>query len=326
MAMMGRDDYAKAYSTIKSRKQKTQGVIYLEDITDKDFWGGIAFNHVVKLYSENGRTFTGKSKLLQICSANQLIAIDSDFDDLCPQHHPESILCAQNKDYILQTYAHGRENIVFSPECLHEILDSKFKLYLDNHDNPILAIFQKLSAIWFEPYRKFLFLFNQNQYQHDDWIAQIQFHNKECQEIALKQDFSNYVMRLAKWNDELNQSIHNQADFEQFCIHLQSKNFDKTNVWAFIHCHNFESQFVEKLFKEIVANRQNQEKQYVETQFSSNEINDQRKKIFNQFAAMNDIKTVLNHYFYDVYFPQAKETDVFLRKIVADYAKIIQAA
>lgn len=184
MAMMGRDDYAKAYSTIQSRKQKPSGVIYIEDISDKVFWEKIAFSHVVKLYSENDKAITGKSKLLQICSANQLIAIDSDFDYLCPQHRPESILYSEKKTYILQTYAHGRENIVFSPECLHEILDSKFKLYIDNHDNPILEIFKELSAIWFEPYRKFLFLLNNWQSQHDDWIAQIQFHNKECQEIA----------------------------------------------------------------------------------------------------------------------------------------------
>lgn len=176
--MMGRDDYAKAYSTIKSRKQKTQGVIYLEDITDKDFWGGIAFNHVVKLYSENGRTFTGKSKLLQICSANQLIAIDSDFDDLCPQHRPESILYSNKKDYILKTYTHSLENLIFSPECLYEILETKFKLYIDDCDNSIILIFQKLSEIWFEPYQKFLFLKNNKIKGFSDkkWIQTIRFH------------------------------------------------------------------------------------------------------------------------------------------------------
>lgn len=324
MAMMGRDDYAKAYSTIKSRKQKTQGVIYLEDITDKDFWGGIAFNHVVKLYSENGRTFTGKSKLLQICSANQLIAIDSDFDDLCPQHRPESILCSEKKAYILQTYAHGRENIVFSPECLHEILDSKFKLYLDNHDNPILEIFEKLSAIWFEPYRKFLFLFNQNQYQHDDWVKAISLEKQEFQDVVSKMDFLHYQNRMTELDTQFNQMIGNRVEFDDFCEQLNQKDFTKQNVWAFIRCHDFEDKFVLPFIKEIVKIRQNKELGNIETDYSEMETSNRKREIANYFKEYNNVKTVLHHYFHDVYFPQVKDNHFFLRKIVADYANIIQ--
>ncbi|WLF84201.1 hypothetical protein [Moraxella sp. ZY210820] len=325
MAMMGRDDYTKAYSIMKSRKQKTLGVIYIEDITDKQFWQNIAVHHEVKLYSDAGKTITGKSKLLQICSANQLIAIDSDFDVLCPNHRDESILLSEKQQYILQTYAHGRENITFSPNYLHQILENKFKLYIDNHPNPILSIFEKLSEIWFESYQKFLFLHNQKNtnFTHDDWIKAISLQNQESKMIALSQDFSAYQERMLVLNQKLNQYIENQNDFMMFCEHLVEKGFIQNNVWAFIRCHDFENKFVEPILKEIIKVRQNKELGDVEKQYSPNEISSRKQEIANYFKEINSLKTVLYHYFYDVYFPNLKHNDYFLQKIAADYQRVI---
>lgn len=325
MAMMGRDDYTKAYSIMKSQKQKTLGVIYIEDITDKQFWQNIAVHHEVKLYSDAGKMITGKSKLLQICSANQLIAIDSDFDELCPNHRDESILLSTKKQYILQTYAHGRENITFSPYCLHEILENKFKLYIDNHTNPILNIFEQLSKIWFEPYQKFLFLHNQKNtnFTHDDWINAISLQNQENKDIALSQDFSAYQERMLVLNQQLNQYIENHNDFMVYCEHLMEKGFSQHHVWAFIRCHDFENKFVEPILKELIKARQNKELGDVEKQYSPNEISSRKQEIANYFKEINSLKTVLHHYFYDVYFPNHKHNDYFLQKIVIDYAQVI---
>lgn len=325
MVMMGRDDYTKAYSIVKSRKQKTLGVIYIEDITDKQFWQNIAVHHEVKLYSDAGKMITGKSKLLQICSANQLIAIDSDFDELCPNHRDESILLSEKQQYILQTYAHGRENITFSPYCLYQILENKFRLYIDNHINPILDIFEKLSEIWFEPYQKFLFLYHQKNinFTHDDWINEISLQNKESQMIALTQDFSAYQNRILDLNQKLNQYIDSQNDFTLFCEYLKTKGFEKERVWAFIRCHDFENKFVEPILKEIIKVRQNKELGDVEKQYSPNEISSRKQEIANYFKEINSLKTVLHHYFYDVYFPNYQHQDYFLQKIVADYQKVI---
>ena len=95
--MIGNQQYAATFASIKSHKQKQQGVIYIEDITDKKFWEKIATQHFVQLYSEQGRAITGKSKLLEICSKNNLIAIDSDFDLICPNHRRESIIFSEKK-------------------------------------------------------------------------------------------------------------------------------------------------------------------------------------------------------------------------------------
>lgn len=323
--MMGRDDYTKAYSIMKSRKQKTLGVIYIEDITDKQFWQKITVHHEVKLYSDAGKIITGKSKLLQICSANQLIAIDSDFDGLCPNHRDESILLSEKKQYILQTYTHGRENITFSPNCLHQILENKFKLYIDNHPNPILSIFEKLSEIWFESYQKFLFLHNQRNtnFTHDDWIKAISFKNQEIKMIALNQDFSAYQNRISDLNQQLNQYIENQHNFMMFCEHLAKNDFSQHHVWAFIRCHDFECQFVQVLMKELRYNRFHQEKKYIQQHFSGKEIANQNSKVANYFDGKMDSQTVLENYFYDTYLPNYKHQDYFLQKIVADYQRVI---
>ena len=202
-------EYAQALAGFESEDKNKLGVIFIEDITDKPFWQKIAYKHEVKLYSESGQAITGKSKLLKICSSNQLIAVDSDFDWVCPNHRDESALCSAKKDFILQTYAHGRENLVLSPDYLHDVLNQHFKLYLDNHDNRIQEIVQKLAECWFEPYRKFLFLMNNqfNQFTHDDWMKAIIFQGKESQEIALHLNFTQYLKRLSELDNQLNQYI-----------------------------------------------------------------------------------------------------------------------
>lgn len=318
-------DYAKLLAQFESNDKSKLGVIYIEDISDKPFWQKIAAKHEIKLYSENGKSITGKSKLLQICSPNQLIAIDSDFDNLCPNTNSNDWINRKNKEFVLQTYAHGRENLIFSPDCLHAVLESKFKLYSDIHTNPILAIFQKLSDIWFTPYQKFLYLYNQERHSHDDWIKAIFFQNQECQDIAIRQEFNAYQDRLLALDSQLNANIDNQNDFDEFCTHLTEQDFLKDTVWAFIRCHDFEKQFVEPLMKEIIKDRQNKEFGDVQDTYSDNEIGNRRKELSNYFKDIHHLKTILHHYFYDVYFQTAKHSHLFLNKIIQDYNKIINA-
>lgn len=324
MAVMGRDDYAKTYGLIKTRKQKNQGVIYIEDISDKLFWQKIAINHEIKLYSENGANITGKSKLLKICSPNQLIAIDSDFDDICPNHRDDSILLSNKSDFILKTYAHGRENIVFSPECLSEILDNKFSLYMDNHDNPISDIFNQLSEIWYEPYQKFLYLFDSRKCEYNKWIDEIKFKNDECKDISSNQNFDTYQTRISKFDNKLFYLIDDYDDFNKFCDELKQKNFNKNTVWAFIHCHDFEKCFVAPILNCITKDRQDKEMGDIDNNYTHNEIGDRKREIANHFKQINKIETVLHHYFYDVYFNVAKNSHMFLSKIIQDYDKILK--
>lgn len=316
-------EYAKILSQFESNDKSKLGVIFIEDITDKKFWQSIATKHQVKLYSENGKTITGKSKLLEICDKHQLIAIDSDFDDLCPNHRLESLLLSDKKEYILKTYTHGLENIVFSPDCLGQILDEKFQLYLENHDNEIDNIFQQLSEIWFEPYQKFLYLFNLNKYKHDCWMEYIKFKDKECQNIALSHDFSAYKVRMLALDTQLDQQIDNRDKFNDFCKELTKKYFEKHNVWAFIRCHDFKDSFVIPLLKATIKHRQDKEFGDVQNNYAQNGISDRRKGIANYFKEINNIETVLHHYFYDVYFKKEKQNHQFISKIISDYHAII---
>ena len=50
--MKDKQQYAVTVSLIKSHRQKRQGIIYIEDITDKEFWEKIATQHLVQLYSD----------------------------------------------------------------------------------------------------------------------------------------------------------------------------------------------------------------------------------------------------------------------------------
>ena len=325
--MIGNQQYAATFASIKSHKQKQQGVIYIEDITDKKFWEKIATQHFVQLYSEQGRAITGKSKLLEICSKNNLIAIDSDFDLICPNHRRESIIFSEKKAFILQTYTHGLENLIFSPECLHEILNENFKLYLENHNNNIQEIIQNLAEIWFEPYRKFLFLLNNQHtnFNYDYWITNIKFKNKECQEIVLDLNFSTYQERLEELNQHLKQNIGDEK-YHLFCNWLSEHYFDRQQVYAFIRCHDWAESFVLPIVRMIISNRIKKEIDHVNENFQGNELIYRKNQINNYFKDNCNIKTVLHSYFYHAYLPNAcsNGTDFFLLEIIKDYEQMLK--
>ena len=324
--MIGNKQYAATFASIKSHKQKQQGVIYIEDITDKEFWEKIATQHFVQLYSEEGRAITGKSKLLEICSKNNLIAIDSDFDLICPNHRRESVIFSEKKAFILQTYTHGLENLIFSPEYLCEVLNKNFKFYL-NHDNNIQKIIQKLAEIWFEPYRKFLFLLDNKytKFNHDDWISNIRFKNTECQEIVLNLNFSTYKKRLKELNQHLEQNIDDEK-YHLFCERLSKHFFDRKQVYAFIRCHDWAESFVLPIVGMIIGNRIKKEIDHVDENFQGNELRDRKNQVNNYFKDNCNIKTVLHSYFYHSYLPNSysNRTDFFLPKIIEDYEQILK--
>lgn len=325
--MKDKQQYAVTFSFIKSHRQKRQGVIYIEDITDKEFWEKIATQHLVQLYSDKGRAITGKSKLLEICSKNNLIAIDSDFDLICPNHRRESVIFSEKKAFILQTYTHGLENLIFSPECLYEILNRNFKLYLEDHNNNIQKIIQNLTKIWFEPYRKFLFLMNSQHanFNHNDWINNIKFQNTECQEIVVNLNFSAYQERLEKLNQYLKQNIDDEK-YHLFCIWLSEHYFDRQQVYAFIRCHDWAESFVLPIVRMIISNRIKKEIAHVNKNFQGNELICRKNQVNNYFKDNCNIKTVLHSYFYHSYLPNAcsNGTDFFLLKIIKDYERILK--
>ena len=322
--MMGNNQYAQTLAKMKSGKQKNKGVIFIEDISDKAFWEKIATQHIVQLYSENGQSITGKSKLLKICSSNQLIAVDSDFDWVCPNHRTESALCSEKKDFILQTYAHGRENLVLSPDYLHDVLNQHFKLYLDNHDNRIQEIVHKLADCWVEPYRKFLFLMNNqfDKFTHDDWINAIIFQGKESQEIALDLNFTQYQKRLSELDNQLNQYIENQQDYKQFCENLANLGFETQRVYGFIRCHDWEENFVFPIIEMICSNRIKKEMDNVSHLFQD-ELKSRKEQINHHFKKNCGIQTILHNHFYQSYFSSAHAENFFIQKIVQDYQRII---
>lgn len=323
--MMGNNQYAQTLAKMKSGKQKNKGVIFIEDISDKAFWEKIATQHIVQLYSENGQPITGKSKLLKICSSNQLIAVDSDFDWVCPNHHDESALCSAKKDFILQTYAHGRENLVLSPDYLHDVLNQHFKLYLDNHDNRIQEIVQKLAECWFEPYRKFLFLKDNgfSQFTHKHWIKHITFKGKESQEIALKLNFEKYEQRLLELDNHLNQYITNEQNYQEFCEHLTKQGFSKQRVYGFIQCHSWKDKFVFPIIEMICSQRIKTEMRSIGNYFQGKELSNRRGQINKHFKENCGIQTILHNHFYQSYFSSARADNFFIQKIVKDYQRII---
>lgn len=317
--------YAVSFGSIRSHKTKSKGVIYIEDITDKPFWEEIAVNHFIQLYSDGDRNFTGKSKILNICSQNNIIAIDSDFDFICPSHRDECILFWNNQDYILQTYAYSRENLIYSSEYLADFLDNKFKVYLDNHPNQIVDIMNGLSTVLYEPYLKYLFLKNEKVSLPFKWEEEIGFvvDSGSNDEGMLKQiinlNFVNYKLKIDSLANQLTPLITDPAKFSVFCSELTQKGLNKDSILYFIRGHNLEDEIVIPLIKQIKSQRMEAEKAYIDANFSANELGEKKGNLQNEFP---QVKERLKTYFMDSYIHIAKQKNIFIKKIISDYEKM----
>lgn len=316
-----RKEYSATYSSVITKKEKSEGVIYIEDILDKNFWEKIATSHLVKLYSEGGRDFTGKSKLLNICNKNNIIAIDSDFDYICTCHRQDSKLFWQKKDYILQTYAYSRENLIYTANYLFETLKEKFKLYLDNHQNQIIDIMTGLSNVLYPIYQKYLFLKNERINLPFTWENEIGLNmDTDLLNQIVRLDFVNYSTKIQLLDEKLTPLISDPQKYSLFCSELASKGFDKSTTLYFIRGHDIEEKIVLPIMHQLIENRKRREKEYVEQHFSENEQSERVKSLFNEFAKCGD---TLKHYFIDVYISTAKQNDFFIRKILDDYNVIL---
>lgn len=325
--------YAITFSKFKTHRKKNKGVIFVEDNDDKKFWAILASQHIPQLYSENGKIQTGKGILLKKFSQNQLIAIDSDLDFICPKNSKSAIKMGKNYNYILQTYVYALENLIYTDEFLNEIFDIKFQMYEDHHTNNIAKIIENLSTILFKPYTKYLFLKNEKIALPFTWEKKIAFCNsKDYKKISNKQvnaikkilalDFKDYEQKISLLNSQLEQILNSQdrKKYLKFYNSLQRKGLKPETTLFFVRGHDVEDFIILPLLYYIVQERLTIEETIIKNNFHNSQITARINNLHNNF---NKLTPSLEDYFIDVYIKKAMNDDYFLKKIVQHYNSII---
>lgn len=163
-------NYTRAYGF--NRK----GLIYIENERDAAFWEEIieATNpncYDIKRSVLEGSGKRGKRSLEKLYgTANKyaVIAIDADFDYLCPNKSDVSSLLSNR--YILHTFSYSRESVICNKETINDTI-KRIRLYQKSNFN-IDAVLSKYSSICHKVLSPYLFLLN----KRDEAASESCFH------------------------------------------------------------------------------------------------------------------------------------------------------
>lgn len=116
-----------------------KGIIHIEDASDRLFWRKVVGavcpdRYDIKPFSQGGAQ--GKRRLEQQyrhLHKDYLIAVDSDYDFLCPDRNEFSAELNANP-FVLHTFCYSRESFIHTPEAL-EILTDCIYLHEKTHSH-----------------------------------------------------------------------------------------------------------------------------------------------------------------------------------------------
>jgi len=124
---MSRAEYIRIYTGMESSGPQ-KGIIHIEDATDRLFWTKVVNTvcpgrYEIKPFSQPGSE--GKRKLeqqYQHLNKDYLIAVDSDYDYLCPDKNDYAAELNANP-FVLHTFCYSRESFIHTPEAIESLTD-----------------------------------------------------------------------------------------------------------------------------------------------------------------------------------------------------------
>lgn len=231
-------EYIKALTEIKTGRQKK--LIYVEDKSDIFFWEKlIEFidldNYEIMVYSNN--KIKGKRILetrFDDVSEYFMVAIDSDYDYLCPNYRKGSYL--ENK-YILHTFGYSKESVLIEKNKLNNFFKN-IKHTID-HKVEINEFLDKFSHLCFKGLSLYIneIINNRFEIQQDsfDSCFNILAENLiDCNNLTIN------IKALDKVELKINKLFSNDCDQEEYkktLEYMENFNINKSNAYRFISGH-----------------------------------------------------------------------------------------
>lgn len=292
---------AQSFSDYRHNSQYLQGfsaltkqgiLVYVEDESDIPFWSNIlGKNYSVRVYSkkidERWEKVRGKGTLLKLAeqgllNEQQRIAIDADFDYLCPNYRSDGKIIQQHGQYIYHTFVYGRESIVYSHNYLNYFV--KNKLYY-SHDVELQFDFMEFielySKLCYKPLTYFLYLREYHKIEQID-LNQWGKYQSNCKSSKKNSDFwkcffvfdylcditdlltnelkiNHYLVQklmldIDDFCDSLSKSaFFIQNEYQSFIKQLNERELSETNACYFINAHIFEDEIIKPIFTKLKA-------------------------------------------------------------------------
>lgn len=320
------ENFAKAYAKFNGFER----LVFLESEADQRFWTSLfedadLVDSEFLYYCQNDISVRGKSQYkpyLAKANRHALIAIDSDFDYIAPNHTDCNLADDCNK-YVLQTYVYARENITYNADsvehCLEQIYfsirkKSEFKRFCEQVSQAIYPLFtlflyalehhgdneKYLTKVQFERFLKLLKL-HEAYFNNSYWETIDENMQQQINQLALSFGTEN----------ELSCDIQTSCEFNDFVKVLTAKGLEQNNAYRFISGHFWQESIVEQIELEATNRLKTAETERIKVEFNASEIEKRRKEMLSHFKKNCSFNTLINQ-------PNQYQQDNFYQRILAD--------
>lgn len=326
------DDYITNPQFIEAYGFDSKWLLYVEDESDIPFWENIVNKKFPEKYdikpavtgSENKRGKNHLETLIDKLSEKFVIALDSDFDFICPNGRLPQSSNINSMKFILQTYAYSRESIQYSPETISKVIGKTKYIIKSNID--IDEIVKKFSLISFEILIKFIYLREKNVrilidnklFTETSLVKNLRLPNK-CKltdsNFHINNDlFINHKNRIDLLIQKLDALILDVSDYELFKYELSTKGVNELTSFLFISGHLYED-FIHQVFEHVISILLHKEILRLKSETSGCDLNDKIVKLKTHFREYCSYKTM-------IYQNEIDTSNFYIQKIYKDVSNI----
>ncbi|MCP1237696.1 DUF4435 domain-containing protein [Gluconobacter kondonii] len=293
-----------------------KGIIYIEDENDKRFWTEVIENLARNKYAIKIATTkpsaTNKSeikvrgkgaltKLYDTLNKTVMVAVDSDFDYICPESSKNAEKLSKNK-FIIHTFSYSTESVIFCEKSIKSISEKiKYFIEIDFNINDSL---KTISNIIFESFSMFVYLKNkkislENTKKYNDIFS---FSKKgEILDNDYKLSESIIMELIVKSEEKKNKYlkyIEENSLLHEYNIYLdkvKSLGLNKDNVYRFIRGHELEEKIVMPILECLKFKILHAEISAIELEEHVNTTTKEetKRKINNFFSNKLDLETII---------------------------------
>lgn len=291
-------NFIKSYNKMYFGSEKYN--LYTEDSSDTWFWEKFIETNFPDRYRVTPWSKRGKANLtayLNKANYGALIAVDSDFDYLCPNIGYG--IEFQSNPYLLHTFAYSRESVLIEKIYLQQFV-SDIKFTITYHIE--LDLFLKnFSALVFIGLIKFIFLknFSGENLNHDEFHRCFHITDKQIVTVSAQ---NKPVIDMTVLDEILNNF---QIYFHSYSIssaeestartHLLSLGVNQDNAYRFISGHELEKLII-KIIEQLTATLTNLELDIIKIDFQGKQINERKTQVEKILKEESQIKTYLRRY------------------------------
>lgn len=313
-------DYAKQYA----RMNGFERMVFLENESDKAFWSqlfadanltGCDFGYFCGEKSDTRGKSQYKPYLLK-ANRYAMIAIDSDYDYLAP-NHGDCDLANGCSPFVLQTYAYARENIISNHLSVDYALNQIH--FTVNEPTDFVQFTQQFSQAVYPLLIVFLFCLERFG-DKPQWFSKDAF-----KQFLASQKFDKAYFQPERWPlitesitnkvSDLEQALANELEqfngqFRDFTQQLNSKGVMENNAYRFIDGHFWHETVVEPIVKKRISSLKEKELQRIREQFKGKQIENRTKEMHNHFNHKCSFDTLIHQ-------PFLFQQDVFYQQLLA---------